>query len=72
MLQQLFQKYFRYARMTSLNFSKFNLSAAISNIYAQFASVSRGGYSAYIPRFNNFLKVLPVCANGVFKKSKIF
>ena len=46
-LQQLFRKYFRYARMTSLKFSKFNFSAAISNIYAQFAPVSRGLYSAY-------------------------
>ena len=33
MLQQLFRKYFRYALMTSLKFSKFNFSAAISNIY---------------------------------------
>ena len=47
MLQQLFQKYFRYAQMTSLKFSKFNISAAISNIYAQFGPVSRGVYSAY-------------------------
>ena len=27
-LNQLFRKYFRYARMTSLKFSKFNFSAA--------------------------------------------
>ena len=47
MLQQLFRKYFRYARMTSLEFSKFNFSAAIINIYAQFAPVSRVVYSAY-------------------------
>ena len=33
--------------MTSLKFSKFNFSAVISNIYAQFAPVSRGLYSAY-------------------------
>ena len=46
MLQQPFQKYFWYARMMSLEFSKFNFSAAISNIYAQFAPVSRV-YSAY-------------------------
>ena len=46
-LQQLSQKYFRYARMTSLKFSKFNFSAAITNIYAQFVPVSRGLYSAY-------------------------
>ena len=42
MLQQLFRKYFRYARMISLKFSKFNLYAAVSNIYAQFSPVNRG------------------------------
>ena len=47
MLKNRFQKYFRYARMTSLNISKFDFSAAISNIYAQFATVSRGRYCAY-------------------------
>ena len=46
--QHFFQKYFRYAQMASLKFSKFNFSAAISNIYAQFATVNRGLYSAYI------------------------
>ena len=45
--RQRFRKYFRYARMTSLKLSKFNFFAAISNIYAQFAPVSRGVYSAY-------------------------
>ena len=30
-----------------MKFSKFNFSAAISNIYAQFAPVSTGVYSAY-------------------------
>ena len=48
MLQQLFRKYFRNARMTSLKFSKFNFSAAVDNIYAQFAPVNRGLNSAYI------------------------
>ena len=47
MLQQLCQKYFRYARMTTLKLSKYNFSAAISNIYADFVPVSRGLYSAY-------------------------
>ena len=47
-LQQLFQKYFRYARMTSLKFSKFNFFAAISIIYAQFPPVNRGVNTAYI------------------------
>ena len=56
--------------MTSLTFSKFNLSAAISNIYAQFAPVSRVVYSAYFT-FNNFSKVLPVCAIGVIKNLNI-
>ena len=48
MLQQLFRKYFRNARMTSLKFSKFIFSAAVDNIYAQFAPVSRWLNSAYI------------------------
>ena len=34
--------------MTSLKFSKFNFSAAVYNIYAQFAPVNRGLNSAYI------------------------
>ena len=34
--------------MTSLKFSKFNFTAAVDNIYAQFAPVNRGLYSAYI------------------------
>ena len=47
MLQQLFRKHFRYARISSLKFSKFNFSAAIGNIYAQFVPVNRGVYTAY-------------------------
>ena len=34
--------------MTSLKFSKFNFSATVDNIYAQFAPVNRGLNSAYI------------------------
>ena len=34
--------------MTSLKFSKFNFSAAVDNIYAQFAPVNRELISAYI------------------------
>ena len=34
--------------MTSLKFSKFNFSAAVDNIYAQFAPVNWGLNSAYI------------------------
>ena len=34
--------------MTSLKFSKFNFTAAVDNIYAQFAPVNRGLNSAYI------------------------
>ena len=47
-LDQLFRKYFRYARMTSLKISKFNFYAAISNIYAQFAPVNTGINTALI------------------------
>ena len=42
MLQQLFRKYFRNARITSLKFSKFNFSVATDNMYAQFEPVNRG------------------------------
>ena len=34
--------------MTSLKFSKFNFTAAVDNMYAQFAPVNRGLNSAYI------------------------
>ena len=47
-LQQLFQKYFRYAQMTSLKFSQFNFTADVDNIYAQIAAVNRGLNSSYI------------------------
>ena len=47
MPQQHFREYFRYPRKMSLKFSKFNLSAAISNICAQFAPVNKGLNSAY-------------------------
>ena len=47
-LQQLFRKNFRYARMISLKFSKFNFTAAVDSIYAQFAPVNRGLNSANI------------------------
>ena len=46
-LNNRLRKFFQYARMTSLKFSKFNFSAAISNIYAQFVPVNRGFYSVY-------------------------
>ena len=42
--------------MTSLKFSKFNFSAAISNIYAQFAPVNRGLNSAYFMLKQRFRK----------------
>ena len=41
-LKRTFRKYFRYARITSLKFSKFNFSITISNINAQFAPVNNG------------------------------
>ena len=47
LLQQLFRKYFRYARMTSLKISKFDCSAAIKYIYSQFSPVNRGLNCAY-------------------------
>ena len=34
--------------MTSFKFSKFNFTAAVDNMYAQFAPVNRGLNSAYI------------------------
>ena len=40
--------------MTSLKFSKFNFSAAISNIYAQFVPVNRGLNFAYLIPQNFF------------------
>ena len=48
MFEQLFWKYFRYARMTSLKFSNSYFSVAISNIYAQFVPVHRTLNSACI------------------------
>ena len=68
--RQLFQKYFRYARMTTLKISKFDFYAAISNIYAQFAPVNKGLNSASI-RLQQFFKVLPVCANDVIDIFKV-
>ena len=41
-------------------------SAAISDINAQFAAVSRK-FILHISRVKNFWKVLPVCVNGVIK-----
>ena len=42
-----------YARMTSLNISKFNFSATIRNINAQFAPVNTG-LNLHQSGFNNF------------------
>ena len=52
-------------------FQKFNLSAAISNIYAQFASVSRGGYSAYTTFQQRFKSTSCMCKYGVLKDQNI-
>ena len=46
--RELFRKYFRYARMTSLKISKFDFSATISIFNAQFAPVNTGLNSASI------------------------
>ena len=37
---QLFRKFFRNAQMMSFKFSNFNFTAAVDNIYAQFAPVN--------------------------------
>ena len=69
-MRHLFRKYFRYARITSLRYSKFNFSAAISNIYAQFAPVNRGLYSAYIMPNNFFQKYFRYARMTSLKFSK--
>ena len=66
MLHQLFRKYFRYEQMTSLKLSKFNFSAAIS-IFMRSLRQWVEEFILHISHFNNFSKVLPVCANGVIK-----
>ena len=71
MLQQLFRKYFRYARMISLKFSKFNFTATVDSIYAQFAPVKRGLNSACIRLQQLFCKILPVCENDVIEIFKV-
>ena len=71
MLQQFFRKYFRFAWMTSLKISKFNFTAAIGNIYAQFVPVNRGLNSAYIILQQLFSKVLPVRTNDIIEIFKV-
>ena len=56
--------------MTSLKFSKFNFTAAVDNIYAQFAPVNRRLNFAYHAA-TTFSKVLPVCANDVIENFKV-
>ena len=56
--------------MTSLKISKFDFSATISNINAQFAPVNKGQNSASI-RLQKLWKVLPVCANDVIEIFKV-
>ena len=67
MLQQLFRKYFRYARKISLKFSKFNFTATVDSIYAQFVPVKKGLNSAFIRVQQLFSNILPVCANDVIE-----
>ena len=55
-LQQLFRKYFRYARIKSLKFSKFNFTAAVDNIYAQITPVNRGLKFCIYHARNNFFE----------------
>ena len=56
--------------MTSLKFSKFNFSAAISNIYAQFAPVNRGLISAYFMPKQRFRKYFRYARMASLKFSK--
>ena len=56
--------------MTSLKFSKFNFSSAISNIYAQFAPVNRGLNSAYFMRKQRFRKYFWYARMASLKFSK--
>ena len=48
----------------------FNFSAAISNIYTQFAHMNRGPNCECF-MLNIFSKVFPVCANAVIKILKV-
>ena len=57
--------------MTSLKISKFDFSATISNIKAQFAPVNKGLNSASIQASTTFSKVLPVWANDVIEIFKV-
>ena len=56
--------------MASLKFSKFNISSAISHIYAQFAPVSRGVYSAYFT-FQQLFEKTSCMRERRFKKLNI-
>ena len=69
-LQQLFRKYFRYAQTTSLKFSKFNVTAAAINIYAQLAAWNRGLNSAYIMLQKLFWKYFRYAWMTLLKVSK--
>ena len=49
MFNNRFQKYFRYAQMTSFIFETIiEFSAAIKNVYAQLVLINRGLTSTYI------------------------
>ena len=66
-----FQKYFRYARMTSFKISKLDFSATMSNINAQFAPWNKGTKFCIIQASKTCSKVLPVCANDVIDIFKV-
>ena len=57
-------------RITSLKFSKFNFTASVDNIYAQFAPVIRGIYSAYFTFQQLFRKYFRYAGMTSLKFSK--
>ena len=68
--KQLFRKYFRYARMASLKISKFDFSATINNINAQFSPVNKGLNSASVSLQQLFRKYFRYARMTSLKFSK--
>ena len=56
--------------MASLKFSKFNFTAAVDNIYAQFAEVNKGLHSTYIMMQKLFRKYFRYARRTSLKFSK--
>ena len=70
MLQQLFGKYFRYAWMCHWYFQSW-ISPLLYAIFMRSLRQWVEDFILHISRFNNFSKVLLVCANGVIKNLNI-